>query len=666
MSEVMEIEARIKDLISGELKNITKVMEDTARKGEDTSKRNRQANDMVSKSVMDLKSSWNIASIAAGSFVGAMGAMSVLNTVKNFLIGVRNETKEYYASQLRLNASLGYTSNALSQQAEILQDRLKIDDDITRGIQTTISYFTKDENKIKELTQATLNFSAATGIDANSAAMLLSRAIEGSTMGLSRYGIKIQDATNDLGRIDNIIAAVNGRFGGQAEALAKSRDAWDGLSLSIKDAQKSIGLFMDKSFGIGNTKLSDRSKEFAETLIKTSTDSDKAIVQSDDEKNKQRDANFKNFMKNYFTGLKEQNAVTIKLQEELWKQTEEGQIKILNKQMATELSKTTLTEEQKNLIRQRYAVQIDKIQESIDQKELARQRNLNSQMEQIVAKNAQKDIEENKFKLEQAKITTDELNRLEETRIQGISNTYQRDNELLKLKQKKELAEFDGNEAAKKIVEQRHVVERSNLDKKQIEDRKKDDKKLTDKKIENQEFAADSSFKIIRNLAAASKASSAIQKTIDIGQATANVALAVTKALATPGGKWQIPWIVALGATQVAAIAAAKYQGGGIVPGNGKGDTVPSMLTPGEMILNMGQQTELFKLLNRPSSVSNTANSFSSSVNSPIAVNINVGSGGNYDLRAATMTVDSLVPLLGDALVKAQREGRLHQYETAR
>ena len=90
------------------------------------------------------------------------------------------------------------------------------------------------------------------------------------------------------------------------------------------------------------------------------------------------------------------------------------------------------------------------------------------------------------------------------------------------------------------------------------------------------------------------------------------------------------------------------------------------MLTPGEMILNMGQQTELFKLLNRPSSVSNTANSFSSSVNSPIAVNINVGSGGNYDLRAATMTVDSLVPLLGDALVKAQREGRLHQYETAR
>ena len=69
MSEVMEIEARIKDLITGELKNITKVMEDTARKGEDTSKRQASSNSVVSKSVMDLKSSWNIASIAATSLV---------------------------------------------------------------------------------------------------------------------------------------------------------------------------------------------------------------------------------------------------------------------------------------------------------------------------------------------------------------------------------------------------------------------------------------------------------------------------------------------------------------------------------------------------------------------------------------------------------------------
>lgn len=40
------------------------------------------------------------------------------------------------------------------------------------------------------------------------------------------------------------------------------------------------------------------------------------------------------------------------------------------------------------------------------------------------------------------------------------------------------------------------------------------------------------------------------------------------------------------------------FAAGGIVPGRGIGDTVPAMLTPGEMVLNASQQANMFSLLN--------------------------------------------------------------------
>lgn len=43
--------------------------------------------------------------------------------------------------------------------------------------------------------------------------------------------------------------------------------------------------------------------------------------------------------------------------------------------------------------------------------------------------------------------------------------------------------------------------------------------------------------------------------------------------------------------------AASKFATGGIVPGSGIGDSVHAMLTPGEMILNAGQQKRLFSML---------------------------------------------------------------------
>jgi hypothetical protein len=190
---------------------------------------------------------------------------------------------------------------------------------------------------------------------------------------------------------------------------------------------------------------------------------------------------------------------------------------------------------------------------------------------------------------------------------------------------------------------------------KQVEKQKKTDEKTYEDKINAIDYQGNYMMNSISMVAKASKASAGVQKGIDIAQATANTALAVSKNLATP---WMIPFIIAMGGAQVALIAQQKYAGGGLVGGGNpsQGDIVPAMLTPGEMVLNGQQQSNLFNQLNRP----NVSNS------NAVNLNISVGNGGTYDMNAARYTVDQLVPIIGDALIRAKSQGRLRDYENAR
>jgi hypothetical protein len=244
---------------------------------------------------------------------------------------------------------------------------------------------------------------------------------------------------------------------------------------------------------------------------------------------------------------------------------------------------------------------------------------------------------------------------LKTARIESIIDEDAREKLILKQRQEQELKELGDNEAAKTVLIKAHKQQLINLDAKKYQNEKKQDKDILLEKANVASSTADYMIGSLKQVAAASKASSTVQKGLDIAQATAATALAVTKSLSTP---WMIPFILATGMAQVALITQQKYAGGGIVGGGSpsRGDVIPAMLTPGEMVLNGNQQSNLFNMLQRPN-VSN-----SNSVN----LNINVAQGGTYDMNAARYTVDQLVPVLGDALVKAKNEGRLRNYEAAR
>ena len=79
-------------------------------------------------------------------------------------------------------------------------------------------------------------------------------------------------------------------------------------------------------------------------------------------------------------------------------------------------------------------------------------------------------------------------------------------------------------------------------------------------------------------------------KFIKLAEAITNTALAITEALPN---QFKALMVGALGAVQIATIEAQEFARGGIVQGVGNRDTVPAMLTPGELILNQSQQDNL-------------------------------------------------------------------------
>ena len=77
---------------------------------------------------------------------------------------------------------------------------------------------------------------------------------------------------------------------------------------------------------------------------------------------------------------------------------------------------------------------------------------------------------------------------------------------------------------------------------------------------------------------------------VKLSEAITNTALAITEALPDTFKAFMAG---ALGAVQIATIGAQEFASGGIVQGIGNRDTVPTMLTPGELILNKAQQDNL-------------------------------------------------------------------------
>ena len=281
-----------------------------------------------------------------------------------------------------------------------------------------------------------------------------------------------------------------------------------------------------------------------------------------------------------------------------------------------------------------------------------------SEISSLDADNAQKAWE---FKQAKLKAEGDALNRLKETKIMSEYEGTEQEIKLLQSRHERELAELGTFNEAKEILKKEHELKIKNIEKQAVDER---NKLIFDSSLDVTQGLNDGITSIVQRriqrekemeidrVKSSTKSSAEQQKAIEaiekkafkkskranLLKAIINTALAVTSTIANTPGVVASRAIAgaavgALGAIQIATIAAQKFARGGIVPGAQTiGDRVPAQLNSGEMVLNRQQQGNLFNAINS-GTISQTRTE-----QEPVQITFQVN--GNLDQTAADTIID--------------------------
>ena len=118
-------------------------------------------------------------------------------------------------------ASKGAAAEMVKYAGE-LQKITTFSDDAIIENQALIASFGAVGEKNKQVLKGAMDLSAGMGIDLRTASMLVSKAFQGQTEILGRYGIRINDSIPPSEKFAAVLAAIETRFGGSAAAQAET------------------------------------------------------------------------------------------------------------------------------------------------------------------------------------------------------------------------------------------------------------------------------------------------------------------------------------------------------------------------------------------------------------------------------------------------------------
>ena len=186
----------------------------------------------------------HINSIASKFGIGlglGIGGSAIIEGFKE----LSNINKENTQVQNQLRESLGYTSIELNLQAEALGQKNLIDHKDILTVQQRLSLYTQDEEQIKKLTPAILDYAKATGKDLLTATQTVTRAIESSKGSLKGFPGHLDGAAESAERLNSVMEILNKHFHGQADAVRESKTEVDKLGFSFNELKDTLatGLF---------------------------------------------------------------------------------------------------------------------------------------------------------------------------------------------------------------------------------------------------------------------------------------------------------------------------------------------------------------------------------------------------------------------------------------
>lgn len=187
----------------------------------------------------------------SGMFKGvglAIGAAFSIDAMAGFM----KAAAESQANVARLDAALasqGITSSKTRDEmldlSNSLMKKAAVDDDVITNVQATIVALTGDAEATRTLTPLVLDLARGLGMEAEEAAKLVAKTIEGSDA-LSRYGIKIGETSDKQERLAKISAELTQKFGGQAAAFANTdMGRIESADIAIDNLQESLGQLLN-------------------------------------------------------------------------------------------------------------------------------------------------------------------------------------------------------------------------------------------------------------------------------------------------------------------------------------------------------------------------------------------------------------------------------------
>jgi len=159
-----------------------------------------------------------------GAAVAAVyGAIKIVN---NLTDAYKIQEAAIAKVEAALKATGTYTptlSNNLQELASQLQSVTTYGDESTLEMTALLQSLAKlNEEQLTQIIPSIQDFATGMGIDLNTAASLVGKTLGSTTNALSRYGIVIDMTGTKEEKLQELTEAINGSFGGMAEAMGKT------------------------------------------------------------------------------------------------------------------------------------------------------------------------------------------------------------------------------------------------------------------------------------------------------------------------------------------------------------------------------------------------------------------------------------------------------------
>lgn len=160
---------------------------------------------------------------------GFVAAQLSITAVSKALISINALSKEsidllrtQVNAEQGLATALGGVNQGLLDYASALQAKTTYGDEAIIQSMSSIAAFIKEEDQIRKLEKAILDFAAGTQSDLMGATNLVTKSVTTSTNALAEYGIKVEGAAGSTERIDSAVQGLSKHYEEWAEALAKT------------------------------------------------------------------------------------------------------------------------------------------------------------------------------------------------------------------------------------------------------------------------------------------------------------------------------------------------------------------------------------------------------------------------------------------------------------